>query len=118
MGGGIMDNHHDKPVPEINHIETDDPICPHCGQIQDDWFDWSCLGSGGTSDCTNCGESFNYVIRQWIDYTFTTSIIECGSNDPSISVSELIKKNANKYLRDLVEFGESIDRVTDENIPE
>ena len=61
---------------KIEHDWTDEPVCPHCGAQDIDWWDGTSLRDDGDFEiveCMNCGEEFRQTIS--VSYSFTTDKI-------------------------------------------
>ena len=57
----------------ISHEWTDVPICPHCGQSDQDWWDGLPPKNDGdtwTAECGNCGQE--YTVTMCVTATFDT----------------------------------------------
>jgi hypothetical protein len=53
-------------LPEIDHECTEHAVCPHCGHVHRDDWEWN--GVEGTHECDKCGEPFKWfaeVSRTW-----------------------------------------------------
>jgi phage terminase large subunit GpA-like protein len=52
----------------------DEPVCPHCGYVQQDWWDGltgdECDGSTWTTTCSKCGKEFHVEMN--VSNSFTT----------------------------------------------
>lgn len=57
---------------EINHENTDEVVCPYCGQESSDSWE---LDDDGVTECYGCDKKFNYTKNISVDYS--TSKIEC-----------------------------------------
>lgn len=52
---------------------TDDPVCPYCGHVHQDSWEWD--GAEGEHACDDCGEKFRWyseVSRTWDTERFPT----------------------------------------------
>ena len=52
---------------EIDHHYTPDPVCPHCGEIYDNAWEWR--EDDGVVDCDKCEKQFVYSRIVTIEYT-------------------------------------------------
>lgn len=65
---------------EINYDGTDDPVCPHCGKVYEDFFNEELNGDpvfDGTADeveCPHCGKEYEYSVC--VNISYHTSKIE------------------------------------------
>ena len=57
---------------EYDHKYTHEPVCPHCGYVHRDSWEWH--GDDGEYDCGSCEKPFSYS-RQ-VSITYSTSKIE------------------------------------------
>lgn len=54
---------------ELDTIGTDEPICPHCGYVHQDAFEWS---DEGIRNCRKCRKPFAY--ERNVEVTYDTRI--------------------------------------------
>lgn len=53
-------------------VHTDDPICPHCGHVDTNWWDHSSSGDEAWDvECGECGKPYRVVCHRIT--LFTTS---------------------------------------------
>ncbi len=48
---------------EIRTQHTDNPVCPHCGYVHRDSWEWD--GEDGDHECDSCGEPFRWSVMVW-----------------------------------------------------
>ncbi len=66
---------------EQHHTEwTDEPVCPHCGAIQGDAWEWG-QDECGETDCGSCEKPFSYT--QHISVNWTTRKLTPTSEEES-----------------------------------
>lgn len=61
------------PAPPETEYQTW-PVCPHCGHIHSDAWEWylgPCLEGSGDRECESCGQPFHVVRDMTIYYTTT-----------------------------------------------
>jgi len=62
----------------IDCEHRDFPVCPHCGTIDEDWWDGLTIeardGSEWTAKCPECGEEYHVTLT--VTTTFTTKKTE------------------------------------------
>ena len=51
---------------KIEHEYTDEPVCPHCGHVHRDSFEWE--EDEGTQECEQCGKAFVYTRVVTVDW--------------------------------------------------
>ncbi len=57
-------------TPEEHDCEcTDDPVCPHCGETQSDF--WEVSADSGTTECGHCSRPFEF--ERHVEVTYNTS---------------------------------------------
>ena len=54
---------------EIDHDYTDDPVCPHCGEVHQDAWEWR--EDDGECDCGKCEKPFFYTRHISVSYSTT-----------------------------------------------
>ena len=60
---------------EFNHEWTDDPVCPKCGRIEHDAWEYHLAdGDKAESKCESCGTKYEITCCISVDYS--TKIIE------------------------------------------
>lgn len=52
---------------EYDHTGTDQPICPHCGHVHHDAYEWR--GEDGEAECEDCGKPFDWSLMIIQRYT-------------------------------------------------
>lgn len=53
---------------EIDCHYTDDPVCPHCGHVQSDAWEW-CEGDDDERECQKCDMKFEYSRHTFTYYS-------------------------------------------------
>ena len=59
-------------MPEIDTWSTDFPTCPHCGYVDQDYFEYN---EDGNYTCGDCGKLFHVRVHHFS--TFTTDAAKC-----------------------------------------
>ena len=66
--------------PEIDHESTNEPVCPRCGSIIGDAWEWCTDTAGVEQDCFDCGARFKAYPEY--DVTYTTELISEPQEEP------------------------------------
>lgn len=53
---------------DINHQSTTEPVCPYCGKVQRDAWEWG-DDECGEVECDACGQEFFYTRRVTVYWT-------------------------------------------------
>lgn len=62
-------------IKEEDHQWTPTPVCPHCGNKDEDWWDGTSLKNDGDSkdaECGSCGKEYRTEMSLTVD--FSTSV--------------------------------------------